>query len=132
MAAYDAGRRDCAPWPEAATVADGLLVPKPFGDRLLMDAVYDTDGCAVAVDDDELLADLALCGRLEGAFICPEGATTITAVRKLRERGWLLGSERIVILNTGTGLKYPGTVDTDLPVLKSAGVIETPDGRDRP
>jgi threonine synthase len=117
VAAYQAGRRDCEPWPDGETVAEGLLVPKPFADRLLLDAIYSTEGCAVAVDDEELLADLALCGRLEGHFLSPEGATTIAALRKLREGGWLGAHERVVIFNTGAGIKYPETVRVDVPVL---------------
>jgi threonine synthase len=114
--AYRAGRRTCESWSDPQSVAEGLLVPKPFGDTVMMGAIYDTGGCALAVDDDELLRDLALCGRLEGHYICPEGATTITAVRTLREDGWLTDRDQVVILNTGTGLKYPQAVDTDLPV----------------
>ncbi len=118
VAAHEAGRRECEPWPNAETVAEGLLVPKPFADRLLLDAIYGTEGCAVAVDDEELLAGLALCGRLEGHFLSPEGAATITAVRKLRESGWLGSGERVVVFNTGAGIKYPETVHVDVPVLK--------------
>ena len=116
VAAYEAGRRSCEPWPDAETVADGLLVPKPFGDTLVMEAIYDTNGCAVAVADEELLADLALCGRLEGHFLCPEGAATITALRKLREAGWLRANERVVIFNTGAGIKYPEAVPVEATV----------------
>ncbi len=118
VAAYRAGRRACDPWPDGDTVAEGLLVPKPFADRLLLEAIYSTDGCAVAVDDEELLADLALCGRLEGHFLSPEGATTIAALRTLREGGWLSADERVVVFNTGAGIKYPETVRVDVPVLK--------------
>jgi threonine synthase len=118
VAAYEAGRWGCEPWPDAETVADGLLVPQPFGDTLVMEAIYTTKGCAVAVDDEELLADLALCGRLEGHFLSPEGAATIAALRKLREAGWLSADERVVILNTGAGIKYPETVHVDdVPVV---------------
>jgi threonine synthase len=118
VAAYQAGRRHCEPWPDGETVADGLLVPQPFADRLLLDAIYSTEGCAVAVDDEELLADLILCGRLEGHFLSPEGATTIAALRKLQEGRWLSADERVVIFNTGAGIKYPETVRVDVPVLK--------------
>ncbi len=118
VTAYEAGRRECEPWPDGETVAEGLLVPKPFADRLLLDAIYGTEGCAVAVDDEELLADLALCGRLEGHFLSPEGATTVAAVRKLRESGWLDADERVVLFNTGAGIKYPETVGVDVPVVK--------------
>jgi threonine synthase len=117
VAAYQAKRRTCEPWPNADTIADGLLVSHPFGDTLVMDAIYDTDGCAVAVDDEDFLQDLALCGRLEGHFVCPEGATTITAARKLRESGWLSGNECVVLLNTGAGIKYPAAVSLDVSAM---------------
>lgn len=120
VAAYRAGLRTCEPWPNAETVAEGLLVSRPFGDTLVMDAIYETEGCAIAVDDEEFLGDLVLCGRLEGHFLCPEGATTITAVRKLREDGWLSGNERVVILNTGAGIKYPQTVAIDVAVATNS------------
>jgi threonine synthase len=65
------------------------------------------------VDDSELLHDQRLVGHLEGLFICPEGASCISAVRHLRAGGWLNGTEQVVILNTGTGLKYPETIAVD-------------------
>ena len=118
VAAFERGARTCEPWPHAYTVAYGINVPLPLGDFLVMDAIYASGGCAIAVDDDELLEDLALCGRLEGHYVCPEGATTLTAVRKLRESGWLSERDRVVVLNTGSGLKYPDTVDATAPVLQ--------------
>jgi threonine synthase len=73
----------------AMTAAFGINVPKALGDFLVLEAVRATDGTAVAVDDEDILADLALAGRLEGMFLCPEGAATVTAVRRLRRDGWL-------------------------------------------
>lgn len=108
--AYERGDVASTPWASPATVAFGINVPKALGDVLVLDAVRDTDGTAVAVEDPELLDDQLLCGRLEGLFVCPEGAACISAVRRLRERGWLDGHETVVVLNTGTGIKYPGTV----------------------
>ncbi len=72
---------------------------------------------AIAVDDDALLADQRAVARCEGILICPEGAACVTAVRQLREAGWLGEADEVVVLNTGTGLKYPDTVRVDLPVL---------------
>jgi threonine synthase len=71
----------------------------------------------VAVDDEALLADQREVARLEGCLVCPEGAACFSAVRRLRESGWLSGSEQVVVLNTGTGLKYPETIRVDVPVL---------------
>jgi len=125
--AFDAGARVSEPWPDACTVAFGLTVPKALGDFLVLDALYQTGGIAVAVDDDALLADQREVARMEGAFICPEGAACVSAVRLLREAGWLSGGEQVVVLNTGTGLKYPDTIPvaagTDVPLLAPGDAI---------
>jgi threonine synthase len=118
VTAFQAGARQCEPWPDARTVAFGITVPKPLGDFLILDALYDTGGTAIAVDDDRLLADLRECARLDGAFICPEGAACLSAVRELRASGWLGDDEEVLVLNTGLGLKYPGTVEASPPVLE--------------
>jgi threonine synthase len=110
VAAFARGAASSEPWPDPRTVAFGITVPKALGDFLVLEAVYATGGIAVAVGDEALLADQREVARLEGSLICPEGAACVTAVRQLRESGWLSGDEQVVILNTGTGLKYPGTV----------------------
>ncbi|MGH3327377.1 MAG: threonine synthase, partial [Streptomycetales bacterium] len=115
--AFTGGERTTKPWPDARTVAFGLTVPKPLGDTLILDALYESGGCAIAVDDEALLADQAQCARDEGLFACPEGAAGLTAVRRLRADGWLSEADRVVLLNTGTGLKYPQTVPVDAPTL---------------
>ncbi len=117
VAAFACGARESEPWPDARTVAFGITVPKALGDFLVLEAVYATGGTAIAVDDDALLADQLAVARLEGLLICPEGAACVTAVRQLREAGWLSDADQVVVLNTGTGLKYPETVRVDLPVL---------------
>ena len=110
VAAFAAGADHSEPWPDPATVAFGITVPKALGDFLVLGALYATGGTAVAVDDEALLADQRLAARLEGTLLCPEGAACVTAVRRLRETGWLSGADRVVLLNTGTGLKYPHTL----------------------
>jgi threonine synthase len=110
VAAFASGARQSEPWPEPRTVAFGITVAKALGDFLVLDAVYATGGAAVAVDDEALLADQREVARLEGTVICPEGAACVSAVRQLRESGWLSEDDEVVILNTGTGLKYPGTL----------------------
>jgi threonine synthase len=126
--AFEAGARESQPWPDARTVAFGITVPKALGDFLVLDALYATGGTAVAVDDDALLASQRQIAQLEGAFICPEGAACFTAVRQLRQAGWLADDDRVVVLNTGTGLKYPDTVPADVPVLAATGEIPTHSG----
>jgi threonine synthase len=105
-------------WPNAETVAFGITVPKALGDFLVLDAIYQTDGCAVAVDDTAILENQAYLARTEGLFICPEGAATLAAARQLREEGWIKAGESVVLLNTGSGIKYPDTVRVELPVLQ--------------
>jgi threonine synthase len=116
--AYEAGESHATPWEGGETIAFGLNVGKPLGDRLMLSAIAETDGCAIAVSDAELLEEMRGLGRLEGAFICPEGAATVAAARKLRASGWLAPDDEVVLLNTGTGLKYPETVDADPPILQ--------------
>jgi len=113
--AFASGAAESEPWPEPQTVAFGITVPKALGDFLVLDALYATGGTAVAVDDDALLGDQRTVARLEGSLICPEGAACVTAVRALRASGWLSGDDEVVLLNTGTGLKYPHTLPHDAP-----------------
>ena len=116
--AWERGERVSEPWENASTVAFGINVSKALGDFLVLEAVYETGGCAVAIDDSELLRAQKEIASLEGAFICPEGAATISAASMLRESGWIGEGERVVALNTGTGLKYPNTVQVEAPVLQ--------------
>jgi threonine synthase len=108
--AWEKGLPESEPWPDAQTVAFGITVPKALGDFLVLQAIAETNGCAIAVDDADILAEQHLVARLEGTFICPEGAANLTAIRQLRETGWLTPDDEVVALNTGTGLKYPETV----------------------
>jgi threonine synthase len=116
VAAFERGARACEPWQDPRTVAFGITVPKPLGDFLILDAVRATGGTALAVTDRELLASQREVARLEGTFICPEGAAGFAAVARLRESGWLRGGDEVVVLNTGAGLIYPGTVAAGTPV----------------
>ncbi|GAB1514103.1 threonine synthase [Actinophytocola sp. KF-1] len=113
--AYEQGADTAEPWENAETVAFGINVPSAIGDFLMLSAIRDTDGTAIAVDDAELLAAQAACAGTEGVLMCPEGAATLAAVARLRESGWLDGSEEVVVLNTGSDLKYPHTATYDEP-----------------
>jgi threonine synthase len=115
--AFEAGARVSEAWPNAHTVAFGLTVPKPLGDFLVLDALYETGGTAIAVADDLILRDVELTARLEGLFMCPEGAATVTAARLLREQSWIRPDDEVVLLNTGTGLLYPETVRAAVPTV---------------
>ncbi|WP_049572818.1 threonine synthase [Streptomyces sp. SBT349] len=121
--AFERGDASSVPFPDARTVAFGITVPKALGDFLVLNAVRETGGTAVAVSDEELLRAQGALARAEGAFICPEGAACFAAVDRLRASGWLRGDENVVVLNTGSGLKYPGTVPVDVQTLPAHGRI---------
>jgi threonine synthase len=108
--AYEHGSAKTEPWPDASTVAFGLTVPAPLGGFLVLDAVRSTGGTAVAVTDSELLAAQRQVARAEGTWVCPEGAACFAGVAQLRQSGWLAGSDEVVVLSTGAGLKYPETM----------------------
>ena len=121
--AFERGLTESTAPPDPRTVAFGITVPKALGDFLVLDAVRDTGGTAVAVTDDELLAAQAALARDEGTWICPEGAACMAAVGQLRESGWLDGTEDVVVLNTGSGLIYPDTVPDTAPTLPRGAPI---------
>ena len=93
-------------WANAATFASGLRVPKPYGDGLILDIVRASGGVAVDFDDDRILASLLDWARHEGIFLSPEGAAATAAYDHLLATGWLSPQDRVVIFNTGSGLKY--------------------------
>ncbi|WP_406077190.1 threonine synthase [Micromonospora sp. NBC_00858] len=116
--AFAAGDERAEPWADAHTVAFGITVPAPLGDELILGALRASAGTAVAVDDADILADLRDFATREGLLLCPEGAACLTAARQLRAGGWIRAGERVVVLNTGAGLKYSETVDVSgVPVL---------------
>jgi threonine synthase len=108
--AWEKGLPESQPWPDAHTVAFGITVPKALGDFLVLQAIAETGGCAVAVDDEDILTEQHQVARLEGTFVCPEGAANFAAIRALRESGWIHADDQVIALNTGAGLKYPETV----------------------
>ncbi|MFN2415741.1 MAG: threonine synthase [Pyrinomonadaceae bacterium] len=110
--AFEEGRRFAPEFENAATVASGLRVPKAVGDFLILDALRESGGTAVAVSDDELLAAVREIGAAEGLFVAPEGAACLPALRKLVERGEVKEGERVVLFNTGAGVKYLESFET--------------------
>ena len=81
-------------------------MPKSFADHLILQGVYESDGTAVAVSDESILKAQQHLARREGIFAAPEGAATLAALQQLIEQKWVQPEERIVLFNTGSGLKY--------------------------
>ena len=107
MRAFERGERFAEPWTDAQTAAAGLRVPSAIGDYLILDAVRASNGTALAVSEDEIIAAQLELGKLAGVFAAPEAAATWAATHKLRQSGFLDGDERVVLFCTGMGLKYP-------------------------
>jgi threonine synthase len=105
--AYEAGAEEAEPWPEPQTYASGLCVPSAIGDRLILQVLRESQGTALAVSDPEMAAGQLELARGEGIFPAPEGGALVAALRRLIEQGQVGADERVVLFNTGTGLKYP-------------------------
>jgi len=104
--AFDAGADRCTPWPDPATVAAGLRVPGPFGDRLMLQALRESGGGAVAVSDDALTAGARELQTVEGLDAAPEGGAALAGAVELLRRGAIRPGERVVVFNTGAGWLY--------------------------
>ncbi len=121
--AWDEGKSASEPWPNAATLAAGLRVPKAYGDYIILDILRRSGGTALAVTDEEIMHALRDWAQQEGVFAAPEGAASLAAYRKLIASGFLKSSNTVVLFNTGSGLKY---IDVIAAYFKSA---ELPKGQ---
>lgn len=108
--AFEKGTEHAVPWQNAATKAYGLRVPSAVGDFLVLGALRQTNGTAVAVSDEALLDDTLTLGRLEGVNACPEGGACVAAVRQLARAGWINRDDEVVVFNPGAGTKYLETM----------------------
>jgi threonine synthase len=104
--AFGAGQESAEPWRNAQTVACGLRVPVAVADFLMLRALRESGGTALAISDEEMLAEIPRVGRAEGIFFCPEGAACVVALRRLAENRWIKSDDEVVIFNTASGLKY--------------------------
>lgn len=104
--AFEKNAMFCDFWINAQTIASGLRVPKSFADHLILKDIYDSEGTAIAVSDEAILESQKQLAQMEGIFAAPEGAATLAALKELVKQGWLHPAERIVLFNTGSGLKY--------------------------
>lgn len=105
--AFHAGEEFASTWEGAQTVAAGLRVPSAVGDFIMLRVLRESKGTGIAVSDEALVEAQMRMSRLEGTFVCPEGGATLAALEALLKEGWVSTEERIVLFNTGTGLKYP-------------------------
>ena len=104
--AFHEGREFAEMWPNARTIADGMRVPAAVGDFLILRALRESGGTAVAVPDAEILDSTYLMGKTTGIWPAPEGGATLAAFLRLRKDGWIRDGESVVLFNTGSGAKY--------------------------
>jgi threonine synthase len=104
--AFHAGAEVCQPWTNPKTVAHGLQVPQPLADYLILRVLRETGGTALAVTDPEMIEAVKEMHATEGIFPCPEGATALVALKHVLDGGLVGPDDTIVMLNTGSGLKY--------------------------
>ncbi len=105
--AFEEGNKHAEPWVDAHTIAAGIRVPAAIGDFLILDAVRESNGFAVAVDDDVIQVAQEDCAKKEGILLCPEGAATLAAYKQELATGRIGKDEQAVLFNCATGLKYP-------------------------
>jgi threonine synthase len=110
--AWDEGRATAEVWTNAATIAAGLRVPKPYGDYLILDILKKSGGLALAATDAEILDATRHWAKIEGIFAAPEGAASLVAYQKLLASEFFTADDTVVLFNTGTGLKYLDALDT--------------------
>lgn len=115
--AFAAGSRFAEPFPNAATVASGIRVPAAVGDFMILDAVRQSNGTALAVDESRIREWMRLATASEGIAICPETAACIGALERLTQTGWIRPEERVVVFNTGAAQKYVEALTCELPRL---------------
>ena len=104
--AFGEGRETAEPWQNAKTVASGLRVPQAVADFLMLRALRESNGMALSVSDEEMIAEIPRLGRAEGIFFCPEGAACAAALRRSMQNGWVKPTDEVVLFNTASGLKY--------------------------
>lgn len=120
--AWEAGAEHAEPWPRPETIAAGIRVPEAIGDFLILRAIRESAGAAIAVGDDEIFAARAHLGSAEGILTSPEGAATYAGYQAALQRGMIDREEQVVLFNCASGLKYP-LPDTDRS-LAAGGTVD--------
>lgn len=113
--AFEDGSEDSTPWPDPKTFAAGIRVPKALGDFIVLRALRESGGTAVAIEEDDIATHMRLAGEREGMLVCPEGGAALAAAARLARDGWIKAGERVVVFNTGSGLKYAESLQGEMP-----------------
>ena len=111
------GQRFAEPFANAQTVASGIRVPAAVGDFMILDAIRESEGTAVAVDDDKIVDWMGMANAVEGISVCPESAACVGAAESLAASGWIKSNERVVVLNCAAVQKYPNLATQTPPLL---------------
>lgn len=122
--AFEAGERFAELFSPAATIASGIRVPAAVGDFMILDAVRESAGRAIAVNEARIYEWMNLATSLEGVSVCPETAACVGALEQLAAEGWIAPEERVVVFNTGAAQKYPEAMAVDLPRLCKSGPLD--------
>ena len=109
--AFESGERFAKPFVGARTIATGLRVPAAVGDFMILDAIKESSGCAVAIEE-KRIPEFMLLGAKDGIAICPESATCIGALEQLTQSRWIMPNEKVVIFNTGAAQKHPHSIES--------------------
>jgi threonine synthase len=123
--AYTEGKNASQMWKNASTFAAGLRVPKPYGDAIMLDILKASNGIAMSVTDEEIFASILDWARNEGIFLSPEGASVNAAYDKLIANGTLKPTDRVVLFNTGAGLKYTDVIAEAMHLKRPAEELQT-------
>ena len=134
--AFHDDKLESEPWPDPQTFAAGLRVPKALGDFLVLKILRESSGIAIAVSDEQMAGMMRLAGVSEGLLLCPEGAAALVGAHLLVQQGFIAAHEDVVVLNTGSGLKYSEALQGDPPIPLASGQAlprierqREPDGR---
>jgi threonine synthase len=119
--AFHADELESEPWPDPTTFAAGMRVPKALGDFLILKIIRESSGIAVEVTDEAIAAMMRVVAVSEGLLVCPEGAAAIEGAHQLAKQGFIDPHEDVLVINTGTGLKYAESLQGDPPIHLTTG-----------
>ncbi len=119
--AFHEDKTESEMWPDPQTFAAGMRVPKALGDFLVLKILRESSGIAIAVSDDQIAAMMRLAGVSEGLLLCPEGAAALVGAHLLLKQGFIAEHEDVVVLNTGSGLKYSESLQGAPPIHLAPG-----------